>query len=321
VGTAPPGKSSRPSRLRVRQKPDGREPHAKTRRREEDDERRRPAVFASLRLCASTVFLLPSTERDESRFRGQGRASRICRPSGAWGHSEGSPQLTLWAIVCRCSAPGARSLGVRVLRLWPVRWGRKIEKPRSLQASKGSRRSAIPPVRKSSALLRPTGDESRAEGWRVWKPHPGNSSRPSRLRVRQKPDWRGPHAKTRRREEGRASSSSGEAIECWRSHGKGFCRPSGAGATAWHRVAGFGFVSLVDFVVEQRRRVEPRTAQRARKGHGKDRAIGEPGQVAHNRDAVGFRFGIKPRVGLVPRPTLGWGSQRRWRWWGRSPAA
>jgi hypothetical protein len=43
----------------------------------------------------------------------------------------------------------------------------------------------------------------------------------------------------------------------------------------------------------------------------------------HNRDAVGFRFGINPSNGvLVPRPPLlGWGSQRRWRWWGRSLAA
>jgi hypothetical protein len=39
----------------------------------------------------------------------------------------------------------------------------------------------------------------------------------------------------------------------------------------------------------------------------------------HNRDAVGSRFGIRPRVGLVPRPTLGLGSQRRWRWQGQEP--
>ena len=41
----------------------------------------------------------------------------------------------------------------------------------------------------------------------------------------------------------------------------------------------------------------------------------------HNRDAVGSRFGIRPRVGLGPRPTLGWGSQRRWRWQAKNPTA
>jgi hypothetical protein len=35
-----------------------------------------------------------------------------------------------------------------------------------------------------------------------------------------------------------------------------------------------GFVSLVAFVVEQPRRVEPRSTQRARKEVGKDRAMG-----------------------------------------------
>jgi hypothetical protein len=43
--------------------------------------------------------------------------------------------------------------------------------------------------------------------------------------------------------------------------------------------------------------------------------------VATNRDAVGSRVGSKPRVVLVPRPTLGSGSQRRWRWQGMEPAA
>ena len=41
----------------------------------------------------------------------------------------------------------------------------------------------------------------------------------------------------------------------------------------------------------------------------------------HNRDAVGYRVWIEPRVGLVPRPTLGSGTQRRWRWEGGNPAA
>ncbi len=41
----------------------------------------------------------------------------------------------------------------------------------------------------------------------------------------------------------------------------------------------------------------------------------------HNRDAVVSGVGSKPRVILVPRPTLGWGSQRRWRWQGMKPAA
>ena len=39
-------------------------------------------------------------------------------------------------------------------------------------------------------------------------------------------------------------------------------RPSGPGATAWARVAWFGFVPLVSFVVVQRWRVEPPSAQR-----------------------------------------------------------
>ncbi len=34
----------------------------------------------------------------------------------------------------------------------------------------------------------------------------------------------------------------------------------------------------------------------------------------HNRVAVGWVLWSGPRVGLVPRPTLGWEAQRRWRW-------
>ena len=84
-----------------------------------------------------------------------------------------------------------------------------------------------------------------------------------------------------------ALSGDGEAIGCWCSWTKGFCRPgwgwvfmgepnpaltrwaivcrpSGPGAGGWARVAWIGFVSLVSFVVRQRWRVEPRSSQRAR---------------------------------------------------------
>ena len=44
-----------------------------------------------------------------------------------------------------------------------------------------------------------------------------------------------------------------------------------------------GFVALVSFVVEQRRRVEPRSARRARKEDGKDRAMGELSEQAVKR--------------------------------------
>jgi hypothetical protein len=38
------------------------------------------------------------------------------------------------------------------------------------------------------------------------------------------------------------------------------------------------------------------------------------GGGGHNRVAVGWVSWTGPRVGLVPRPTLGWEAQRRWRW-------
>ena len=63
---------------------------------------------------------------------------------------------------------------------------------------------------------------------------------------------------------------------------------------------------MLSFVVGRLRRVEPRSAQRARKEDGTDRAMGELSeQASHNRDAVGWGLGYGPRVGLVPRPTLG----------------
>ncbi len=67
------------------------------------------------------------------------------------------------------------------------------------------------------------------------------------------------------------------------------------------------FVSLVHFVVEQRRRVEPRSAQRARKEDGKDRAVG----LSLGEDVAGEMRPTCFQIG----GTSGIPDRRRWTPW------
>ena len=62
----------------------------------------------------SSSFLTSAATASCIRSVGMGRTAGSAAPPGLGSIADEYPQLTLWAIVCRCSAPGVRSLGVRL---------------------------------------------------------------------------------------------------------------------------------------------------------------------------------------------------------------